>query len=341
MMTSTTSSAGIAPPRVRATAVTVAICTRGRPDALRRALASVVAQQPPAAQILVIDNAPLDDATEDMVRGEYPQVAYRQEPVPGLDFARNRALIEATEEIVLFVDDDVILEPGSLERLAKAFLDVPQAGACTGRVLALSLNTQGQRLFEANGGFERGAKRVRLPRDSRRLLHGLPAPRIAWALSVGSGSCLAVRRNVAVFLGGFDEALDLGPVLPGGGDHDMLWRILEAGHEVVYAPDVRARHSHRTSVDGVVAQIAGHQKALIALLTKTWEHSRLVDRVPILAYLAWRLIKPGFRLIARAVGRDPLPVSAILEMWRACWSGLTAYPMGMRVAATRRRKAGS
>jgi hypothetical protein len=84
----------------------------------------------------------------------------------------------------------------------------------TGRVEALTLETEAQRLFEANGGFGRGLERVRLPEDARRPLHGRRAPLIAWAVSVGSGCSLAVRRELALGLGGFDEALDLGEVLP-------------------------------------------------------------------------------------------------------------------------------
>lgn len=323
----------------RVAAVTVAICTHGRPDALRRALTSVITQQPAPAQILVIDNAPPNDATELLVRSEFPQVTYHLESVQGLDFARNRALEEATEEIVSFIDDDVVLEPGALARLTKVFVEFPRAGACTGRVFALTLDTEGQRLFEGNGGFGRGAKRIRLPADARRPLYGLPAPRIAWALSVGSGSCLAVRRSAALALRGFDEALDLGAALPGGGDHDMLWRVLQSGLEVVYEPMVRAKHEHRTSVDGALTQIVGHQRALVALLIKTLSRARWIERGPIAVYLGWRLLKPGFRLVRRVAGRDPLPAAAILRMWGACWKGLFAYQKSVRIARTRREEA--
>ena len=92
-----------------------------------------------------------------------------------------------------------------------------------------ALETEGQRLFEANGGFSRGSARVRLPDDAARPLHGRSAPLIAWAISVGCGCSYAVRRDAARALGGFDEALDLGAVLPGGGDHDLLWRALQSG----------------------------------------------------------------------------------------------------------------
>lgn len=339
MMTSAVESRDTAAPSARTVSVTAAICTHGRPETLRDALRSVAAQDPAPAEILVVDNAPPDDATERLVRDEFPRVVYRREPVAGLDVARNRALAEAAGDVIAFLDDDVVLEAGAIGGIASVFAESASIGACTGRVSARQLDTEGRRLFEANGGFERGEERIRLPRDAARPLHGFPAPRIAWALSVGAGSCLAVRRALAQRIGGFDEALDQGAVLPGGGDHDMLWRVLESGHEVVYEPAVRAQHLHRDSVDGAVAQIVGHQRALIALLTKTLRQSRPADRGPILAFLAWRLLKPGARLLKRAAGRDPLPARAILRMWGACWQGLTAYRKGVETAATRRREA--
>lgn len=316
--------------------ITQAICTRHRPDELRRALRSILDQSVRPAQILVVDNAPANDASRTLVAEEFPEVEYHREPIPGLDFARNRALAAATQPIVAFVDDDVVLDRGSVAELARLFDEVPNTGACTGRVRALSLETDGQQLFEKNGGFERGEVRVCLPDDATRRLHGRRAPLIAWALSVGSGSCLAVRRDVARALGGFDEALDLGPVLPGGGDHDMLWRILQAGHRVVYEPSVLAQHEHRRELDDVVSQIAGHQKGLIAMLTKSVARSSVRGCLPVTVYLGWRLLKPGTRLVRRAFGRDPLPAGALLEMWSACWNGLGAYRRGLREAALRR-----
>ena len=55
--------------------VTAVVCTRERPDALRRCLASLAAQDYPRAGILVVDNAPTGDATRRVV-DEFPAVRY-------------------------------------------------------------------------------------------------------------------------------------------------------------------------------------------------------------------------------------------------------------------------
>lgn len=317
--------------------LTVAVCTRARPGQLRRALRSIQAQDFPPAEVLVVDNAPDDDTTRRVV-DEFPGVRYVAEPTPGLDFARNRALREATQDIVAFLDDDAIAEAGWTGAVVATFQESEQVGACTGRVDALELATEAQRLFEANGGFARGGERLRLPRDAARPLHGRRAPLIAWAVSVGSGCSLAVRRELALRLGGFDEALDLGQPLPGGGDHDMLWRILQSGHDVIYEPAARAWHEHRRELEPAVTQIVEHQRALVALLTKTARGARGRARLPILAFLGWRLVKPGVRLVRRAVGRDPVPALVLARMWWGCWRGLVAYRAARRVARARRRE---
>jgi len=319
--------------------ITVALCTRDRPDRLRRALASLAAQVPAPAEILVIDNAPTDgrtravaEATDGVISG----VRYLVEPVPGLDFARNRALAAASREIVVFLDDDAVAEPGWAAAMLAPFVD-SRVAAVTGRVEALETETEGQRLVEANGGYSRGDEILRLPRDvDRRPLHGLRAPRIAWAVSVGSGCSLAVRRRVLLALGGFDEALDLGAALPGGGDHDALWRLLEAGWEIHYEPTARSRHEHRREEEAAWAQIAGHQRALVAFLVKSLGKARGARRRSILLFLLWRLAKPAVRLLRRAAGRDPLPAGLLLRMLAACWTGLWAYPLARRAAERRK-----
>ncbi len=316
--------------------ITAAVCTHDRPEQLARALDSLLAQRPAPAEILVVDNAPPTDATRTLLATRYPGVGYVVEPVQGLDFARNRALAGATGEVIAFLDDDAVAAESWTAALAAVFDADPDVAVCTGRVEPLGRETEGERRFEANGGFSRGLRRVRLPADAGIPLHGRSAPLIAWAVSVGSGCSYAVRRSAVLALGGFDEALDLGAVLPGGGDHDLLWRALQAGHSVVYEPAALAWHEHRATAEGVHGQIVGHQRALLAFLSKHLVRGGGAPRGPLAGYLAWRLVKPGVRLVRRAVGRDPLPAPVLARMWWNCWAGLVAYPRAQRLARARR-----
>jgi glycosyltransferase involved in cell wall biosynthesis len=318
--------------------LTVAVCTRDRPQQLARALASVMEQSPGPAEVVVVDNAPTEDTTRKLIQDRFPGVRYVREPIPGLDFARNRALSEATQEVVAFLDDDAVAAPGWSAAIHRAFRSDPQVMICTGRVEPLSLETAGQRLFEANGGFSRGTERIRLPEDAARRLHGLPAPLIAWAMSVGCGCSYAVRRDAARALGGFDPALGAGTICRGGDDLDLLWRALQEGRAVVYEPAALAWHEHRRELRAAHDQIVAHQRGVLAFLSKHLVSGDGRARGSLLGYSAWRLVKPGVRLVRRALGQDPLPVAVLLRMWWNCWAGLAAYPQAKKLARARREE---
>jgi glycosyltransferase involved in cell wall biosynthesis len=322
-------------PELSADTVSIAVCTKDRPEQLERLLNSLLRQAPAAHEIIVIDNAPSTERSRRLVAESFPAIRYVREPVSGLDFARNRALREARGTIVAYIDDDAVAAPGWAGATQRVFAESPRIAVCMGKVDAFSLDSEGARLFEATGGFGRGERRIHLPAGAGPRPPGLPRPFVAWSVGVGFGASMAVRRSVALELGGFDEALDMGAVLPGGGDQDILWRVLEAGYEVIYEPRVQAWHEHRTDLEGVGRQIAGHGRALIATLTKFLRVAPWPRKAPVLAFLAWRLIKPLVRLAKRAFGQDPLPAGILWRVLTNSWAGLLAYPAARRMAARR------
>lgn len=309
----------------RATDVCAVICTRNRPAQLQRALTSLMEQTLAPSEVMVVDNAPKDDITKRMVENEFPTVRYVQELTPGLSRARNRSLRESRYEIIAFIDDDAVADPDWVVAIQAVFHENPTIAVCTGKVRALSLETAGQLLFEANGGFERGNSRIRLPRDVQKRLSGLPAPLIAWSISVGTGCSLAVRREKIIEIGGFDEMLGMGAAIPGSEDLDIIWRTLKAGDEVVYEPGVQAAHEHRREVAAAVYQILEYNRVLIAWLTKVVAMEHGPEKFWALMFLLWRLMKPGVRLGRRVLGQDPLPSGILLRLWWNGWRGLGAF----------------
>lgn len=121
------------PPAERTTSpptISVVICafTFDRLEVLGESIASLRAQTlPPHEIVLVIDHAP--ELLEE-VRRLWPEiviVANREKQ--GLSGARNTGVAEAGGEVVAFLDDDAIADPGWLARLAAAYADPNVLGA--------------------------------------------------------------------------------------------------------------------------------------------------------------------------------------------------------------------
>jgi hypothetical protein len=55
-------------------------------------------------------------------------------------------------------------------------------------------------------------------------------------------------------LGGFDEALDTGAAVPGGSDLDIFYRIIRAGHTLVYEPRFHVFHQHCRDMKSLLRQ---------------------------------------------------------------------------------------
>jgi glycosyltransferase involved in cell wall biosynthesis len=234
--------------------VTIAICTKDRPKGVERLLlslreqASFLPEGSAGLEILLVDNAPSDERTRELAL-QRPEVRYVHEQRPGLNFARNRALREARGEILAFLDDDVVVDEYWSAGLASAWGENCDAAAFTGQVLPLELETEAQVIFEKRGGFRRGFDRVRygpiLPGNS--LYPG-------GAGSFGAGANMAFRTEVLRQLGGFDEALDTGAAVPGGGDLDIFYRIIRAGYALVYEPRFLVFHQHRREMKALRVQ---------------------------------------------------------------------------------------
>jgi glycosyltransferase involved in cell wall biosynthesis len=246
--------------------LTIAVCTRNRAMLLRRCLAALVvlrnARSDDAVEILVVDNAPPDDGTRAAV-AEFAGVRYAMEPVPGLDFARNRALVECRRDWLAFVDDDAVVDRGWLDALAEGVAASPGAGGFTGPVLPLMLETEAQLRFERAGGFGKGFHWTRFGPE----VWGDPIYP-AQAGRFGTGASMVFATTSLRALGGFDEALDTGPPLPGGGDLDMFYRVVRGGWPLVYLPGLLVHHEHRRDMPGLRRQYHSWGTSVMALLRK-------------------------------------------------------------------------
>ncbi|MDZ5443010.1 glycosyltransferase [Micromonospora sp. 4G57] len=243
-----------------ALAVTVVICvyTEQRWPQIIRAVGSVLAQDVPAAQVVVVvDHNP---ALLERARATFPELTVVPSTGPrGLSAARNTGLAQATGEIVAFLDDDAEAEPDWLARLLPHYRD--------GRVLAV-------------GGHAVPAWEEERPR-------WLP-PEFDWVVGCSFtgqptevtpvrnviGCNMSFRRSVLDRTAGFDPALGrVGRTPVGCEETELCIRIrqLEPDGVVLHEPAARVRH--RVTVDRATWRYfrqrcfsEGRSKAVVARL---------------------------------------------------------------------------
>lgn len=310
----------VAPDRLPS--LTVAICTKDRPEYLARcvnsleALPSSAFGRPVSIEVLVVDNAPSDNQTRDLIASR-PGARYAHEPRPGLDFARNRALEEATGELLAFLDDDVTVDAGWLGGLMEAWAENPDAGAFTGLVLPYELATEAQILFEKRGGFRRGFDKLRYYGQD---LPGNPLYPCGAGI-FGAGANMAFRRDVLLELRGFDEALDTGKPLPGGGDLDIFYRVIRAGYPLVYEPQFLVFHEHRRDLEELRHQYWSWGLGFMAFIVKSY----LTDpprRDRLRRIVQWWFKDQSKQLLNSLLGRHALPPRMVLAELRGGVKGL-------------------
>lgn len=275
---------------------TIAICTRNRTADLQRCLDALQQLPDDGQQVLVIDNAPPDDATKKLC-ARYPFVTYIVENKPGLDFARNRALREAAGDIIAFTDDDAVPDRGWLRAIMANFND-PAVLCVTGMTMPLELETEAQEAFEQYSPFGKGFKRKEYSSNTHNPLS---------VGQVGAGANMALRKSVLQLTGPFDEALDAGTPTESGGDHEYFARILLAGYKIVYEPRALSWHRHRRTWDETRKAIRGYGIGVYAFWTRLLlvEKQTGILKFPYRWFLYQQL--PGLlRAVFKRPGSQPL-----------------------------------
>lgn len=212
--------------------VTVAIPTYNRADFLRQTLAGIAAQQFPREhfEVLVIDNNSRDHtrAVVEEFAAARPAPRYLLEPQQGLDYARNRAIAEARGDIIVFGDDDILVQPDWLAQMTAPLLadGAHRIGAVGGEVIPVFPD-----------GLPDWVREWHAPLQFRADLGPLAARHSPM------GANLAFPRWVFDKLGRFHTALDraAGNYFSGG-DSEMIRRVRAAGLDVWFAPAAAVRH---------------------------------------------------------------------------------------------------
>lgn len=212
-------------------AVTIVVPTRDRPDAIQLCVDTLVAHATTASAdmvaVVVIDNGRSTHPPVRPTRGGVP-VRVLREPRVGASRARNLGLVSSATDVVVFVDDDVTVQAGWLDALVDPLAD-PTVVATVGPIT-----------LDCTGG-----RPSWLTPDLESLYSALdlgPDTRLLGSLEHGWTANLAVRRDAACAIGGFDPGIGPGTPVPCGEDADLIDRLRAGGGGVVYAHQARVRH---------------------------------------------------------------------------------------------------
>jgi glycosyltransferase involved in cell wall biosynthesis len=320
----------------------VIICTRDRAERLAKCLDAVLAQQYPHFEVIVVDNAPVNDAVADLVERRRDAgtggVPLRRlvEPRPGLSWARNMGLYAATGRIVAYLDDDEHPDRYWLAELARGFEAAPRVAGVSGLVLPAVLDTPAQRMYEEFGGYSKGRGFAAEVFDtaSHARQHPLyPLP------PFGVGASMAFDRAALLRIGGFDVALGAGTLTRGGEDTAAITDLMLAGGTFVYWPGSVMWHEHRRAVAEVAHQLNGYGSGLTAFYLRALLRRPLAT-VGALARLAPRAVRDlrGKDSVRTATMTDQYPASLRRASVRGMLAGPVRYLRSCRAAA--RIKAG-
>ena len=237
--------------------VTVVICTRNRAGALKQCLDSIKRMACQPAEIIVVDNARENDATERLV-GTYDGILYIDEPTPGLSYARNTGLRKASSPIIAYTDDDVLVHQEWIYRVWETFA-CSEVAAMTGLVIASELQAETQLIFEKHWSFNRGYTDTVY--NAAYFKKHLPKGPPVWR--IGAGANMAFRKGVFEEVGLFDERLGAG-ASGCSEDSEMWYRILLKGHSILYNPRAIAFHRHRQDLKALHRQLYSYMRGFAA-----------------------------------------------------------------------------
>jgi GT2 family glycosyltransferase len=96
---------------------------------------------------------------------------------------------------------------------------------------------------------------------------------------------MALRKNLFRSIGLFDLAIGPGTLTRGCSENEFFYRLLRAGHGLVYEPQALIWHYHRSDLAKLHRQIGNWGTGVFAIWTKVFlTDSKMRWRVPIIVF---------------------------------------------------------
>ena len=229
--------------------ISVIIPTHNRAESLTRTIKSLVDIKEEAPfEVVLVDNNSTDHTrgvAEDYSARFPGMFRYVFEKRTAFTRARSTGAENASGDIFLYIDDDVILQPGSLCNMAKIFSTYPDAGIIAGKIMPGYEKDPPQWVVDCQksfNGLSLFMKGIGAPADSDDFQE------VTWA----AGPMMAVRAELYWKVGGFPPDTigvetnrgkkAFKKIYVGPGDCGLSRRIREIGYKVYYSEDVSCYH---------------------------------------------------------------------------------------------------
>jgi GT2 family glycosyltransferase len=200
-------------------------------------LAALFDSSPEAYRVLVWDNGSRD-GTAAAVRQAFPEVLVHEHPSNlGVASGRNAAAGLAIEKLragyLLFLDNDILVEPGFVEALYQPLAGSPQAGQTQAK---LRFMHDRERLNDGGGARINFLTWQVTPVGYGEIDRG---QHDSVRRCISCGGAMMVRADLFQALGGFDPLFDpFGPE-----DLDFSLRLQQAGYLALYVPQAVGYHA--------------------------------------------------------------------------------------------------
>ena len=206
--------------------ISAVITTYNRSEMLATALEAVLKQKAEGVryEVVVVDNNSTDNTRETIeafISNGHPNLRYVFEPKQGIAHGRNAGVAAARGDIIAFTDDDVVVTENWIAIIKRAFDENPGIDCVGGKILPQWSEPPPQWLTIDHWWplalLDRGDKRFYVNASNHICLPTANA---------------SFRREV------FSQIGDFLPEFSGREDHELLIRLLQAGGQGLYEPDL-------------------------------------------------------------------------------------------------------
>jgi len=201
--------------------VSVVIPTRNRPTWLRKCLEALLPLLQMQDEVIVVDSASTTPETADVATKAGVRLVTAARP--GSSLARNLGWKAATHDLIAFIDDDVFVDEGWADAMARA-LGADERTWVTGWI-----------------GVPEDQLHIPEPNPTMLVEHPMTLDPDRRG-TLGASANMGARRQLLEEVGGFDERFGPGTWVSAAEDVELFDRFLLAGHDGFYDPAVRVYH---------------------------------------------------------------------------------------------------